>query len=121
MAVSFREPAELVTTVRLAKMSASESAEVKVPERLNWVSLAEPTESKVWMMAPVPFGSMVMLPLEPVVVREVAAELVKRGEVTEVEATNVVTPDTAPALMLTPLMVPVVLAVMVEVTLKAPA
>jgi hypothetical protein len=34
-AVSFNEPAELVTTVLLNKMSALESAEVRVPLRLN--------------------------------------------------------------------------------------
>jgi hypothetical protein len=36
LAVSFKEPAELVTVLRLNKTSVVESAEVRVPERLIW-------------------------------------------------------------------------------------
>src|SRR3954470_8424532 len=73
------------------------------------------------MMAPVPFGSRVILPLAAVVVTDKLAVLVKRGEVTDVPAARVVTPLTAPALILTELIVLVLLAVLVEARVRAPA
>jgi len=68
LAVSLRAPAELVTTVLLATMSARASAAVNVPDRLNWVSLIEVVASRVWIKAPVPFGFKVKLPLAPVAI-----------------------------------------------------
>ena len=67
LAVSFKEPAELVTTVRLARTSARESAAVRVPDRFSWASLTEVVPSRVAIKAPVPFGFRVKAPLAPVV------------------------------------------------------